>query len=97
MSANDDKIIRSIGSIKANACRTSKDLVCKKGEIKYNNKIKHYKMINFDDVTREKIKEHNLYFPYNSDHPYRILINEDYGYVVTNALLNLIIHQPYIG
>ena len=32
------------------------------------------KMINFDDVTKENIKEHNGNWPQISDHPSRILI-----------------------
>ena len=31
-------------------------------------------MINFDDVTKENIKEHNTNWPLIPDHPYRILI-----------------------
>ena len=31
-------------------------------------------MINFDDVTKQKIKEHNRNGPQIPDHPYRILI-----------------------
>ena len=31
-------------------------------------------MINFDDVVKEKIKEHNSNLPQIPDHPYRILI-----------------------
>ena len=31
-------------------------------------------MINFDDVIKENIKEHNPNWPQTSDHPYRILI-----------------------
>ena len=96
MSANDDKRIKLIESIKTYAYRRSKDLVCKKEEIKCNSKIKQYKMINFDDITREKIKEHNPNLPDISDHPYRILINEGCGSAVTNVLLNLISHQRYI-
>ena len=41
--SNDDERIQSINSIETNACGTTKDLVCKKEEIKYNNKIKRYK------------------------------------------------------
>ena len=38
----------------------SKDLVSRKEEIKCNNIIKTIqKMINFDDVTKENLKEHN--------------------------------------
>ena len=53
--------MRSIDSIKTcNEKGTSKDLVCKKEEIKYNNIIKQYKkMIDFDDVKQKKIIEHN--------------------------------------
>ena len=31
-------------------------------------------MINFDDVIKEKLKEHNPNWPELPDHPYRILI-----------------------
>ena len=31
-------------------------------------------MMNFDDVTKENVKEHNPNWPQISDHPYRILI-----------------------
>ena len=31
-------------------------------------------MINFDDVTKENIKEHNLNWPQIPDHPYRISV-----------------------
>ena len=34
-------------------------------------------MINFDDVIKEIIKEHNTNWPQIPDHPYRILIAED--------------------
>ena len=50
-------------------------------------------MINFDDVTKEKIKEHNPNWPKISDHPYRILIIGGSGSGKTNSLFNLICHQ----
>ena len=53
-------------------------------------------MINFDYVTKEKIKE---YFPNDSqipDHPYRILIIRCSGPEKTNSLFHLIIQQPDI-
>ena len=54
----------------------SKDLVFKKDEIKFINTIKqHEKMITFDDVTKENIKEHNLNWSQIPDHQYRILMN----------------------
>ena len=31
-------------------------------------------MINFDEYTNENKREHNPYWPYVLDHPYRILI-----------------------
>ena len=53
-------------------------------------------MINFDDGTNEKKIEHNLKQPHIPDHPYRILIIGAFGSGHTNALLNLINHQPDI-
>ena len=47
-------------------------------------------MINFDDVTKENIKEHNPNWPQIPDHPYRILIIGGSGSGKTNSLLNLI-------
>ena len=37
--------MQSIDSIETYAYGTNKDLVCKKEEIKYNNKIKQYKNV----------------------------------------------------
>ena len=48
------------------------------------------KIINFDDTTKESIKEH---IP---DHPSRILIIGGSGSGKTNSLFNLINHQPDI-
>ena len=53
-------------------------------------------MINFDDYTNENIIEHNSKWPYIPDHPYRILIVGGSGSGKTDALLNLINHQPDI-
>ena len=47
-------------------------------------------MINFDDVTKENIKEHNLNGPEIRDHTYRILIIGGSGSGKTNSLFNLI-------
>ena len=47
-------------------------------------------MINFDDATKENIKEHSpsrRQIPY---HPYRILIIGDFGSGKTNSLFDLI-------
>ena len=53
-------------------------------------------MINFDDVTRENIKEHNPIWLYIPDHPYRIFIGGGSGSGKINSLFNLISQQPVI-
>ena len=53
-------------------------------------------MINFDDVTKEYIKEHNPDWPQILDHPYRLLVIGGSGPGKTNSLFNLINHQPNI-
>ena len=53
-------------------------------------------MFNFDYFTKEDIKEHNPNQPEIPDHPYRILKVGDSGSGKTNALLNLINHEPDI-
>ena len=53
-------------------------------------------MINFDDVMKENVKEHNLNWPQIPDHPYRILIIGGVGYRKTNSLFNLVNQQPDI-
>ena len=40
--------------------------------LQYNKTIQ--KVINFDDITKENIKEHNRNWQHFPDHPYRILI-----------------------
>ena len=47
-------------------------------------------MINFYDYTNENKTEHNLKWPYNPDHPHRMLIIGGSGFGKTNALLHLI-------
>ena len=53
-------------------------------------------MINFDDVTKQNIKQHNPDRPKIPDHLYRILILEGSGSGKKNSLFNLIICQPNI-
>ena len=53
-------------------------------------------MINPDDYTNENKIEHNSKWSYIPDHLYRILIVGGSGSGKTNALLNLINHQPDI-
>ena len=53
-------------------------------------------MINFDNITKENIKEHNHNWPKIHNHPYRMLI---IGVLVsrkTNSLFKLLSHQPDI-
>ena len=51
-------------------------------------------MINFDDVTKAKIKEHNPNCSQIPNHPCRILIIGASGSGKANSLFNLISHQP---
>ena len=53
-------------------------------------------MINFDDVIKENIKQHNPNQPEIPDHPYRILIIDGSGTGKTSSLFNLIIDEPDI-
>ena len=48
----------------------------------YNKTIQ--KMINFDGVTKQNIKEHNPSWPQIPYHPYRILITGESGSGKTN-------------
>ena len=50
-------------------------------------------MINFDDVTKENMKEHNLSRPQIPDHPYKILIIGGSESGKTNVLFDLISQQ----
>ena len=53
-------------------------------------------MINFDKYTNENRINHNPNWPYNPDHPYRILIIGGSGSGKINTILNLINNQPDI-
>ena len=53
-------------------------------------------MINFEDVTKKPIKEHNPNALQIPDHPYRILIIRRPGSGKTNWLFNLINEEPDI-
>ena len=53
-------------------------------------------MFNFDYITKEDKKEHNPNWPEIPDHPYRILRVGGSGSGKTNALLNVINHEPDI-
>ena len=53
-------------------------------------------MTKFDYITKENSKEHNENCPQIPDHSYRILITGGAASGKTNALLNLMGHQPDI-
>ena len=53
-------------------------------------------MINFDDVIKENIKEHNSNWPQIPDHIYRMLRIGGSGSGKKNSLFNLINQQPDI-
>ena len=53
-------------------------------------------MINFDNITKEKIKEHNPNWAQIPDHPSRILIIGGFGFGKTVSLFNLMSQQPDI-
>ena len=53
-------------------------------------------MLNFDYITKEDIKEHNPNGPEIPDQPFRLLIVWGSGSGKTNALFNLINHEPNI-
>ena len=54
------------------------------------------KVINFDNVIKEEIKEHNPSWPQILDHSYRIWITVWSGSGYVNSLFNLIGQQPDI-
>ena len=74
----------------------SKDLIRKNERIKHISIIKQCKLFKFDYITKEDVKEHNSKQPEIPDHPYQILLIGDSGSGRTNALLNLINHEPDI-
>ena len=61
----------------------------------YNKTIK--KKINFDDVIKENIKEHNANWPQIADHPYIILIIGGSWSGKINSLFDLITQRTDIG
>ena len=69
LSSNDDEKVQSIDLVETYAYGMNKDLVCKKEEIKCKNIIKQYKNVNFNYITKEDRKEHNLNCREIPDHP----------------------------
>ena len=90
------KKTQSIDSIETYASGMSKDLIWEKGETKCISITKQYKIFNFNYITKEDIKEHNRKWADIPHHLYWILIIGDCGSGKTNALLNLINHEPII-
>ena len=58
--------------------------------------LSNTKMTNFDNVTKENIKEHNLNWLQIPGHHYKLLIIGGSGSGKTNSLFNLLSHQPDI-
>ena len=54
-------------------------------------------IINFDNITEKKMKEHNQNCLKTPNHPYWILTTGGSESGKTNSLFNLIIHQPDNG
>ena len=92
LSSNYDERLWSIDSIETYAHGMSKGCLCKKQSIKHSI-IKQYQN---DYITREELKEHKPNWPEIPHHPYRILITGGSGSGKTNALINLINHDPDI-
>ena len=82
-------------SMETYASGTRKNLVSKTEEIKCYNIMKQYKMINFDNIAKVNIKEHNLNWPQIRNHQYRILLIGGTRSRKTNALFNIINHKLY--
>ena len=90
--------MQSTDSIETYPYRTTKDLVGEKEDIKCNNIIKWYKkIIDFDNVTKENIKELDLNQPRIPDHSYRILIIRGFGSGKRISLFNYSVMQPDIN
>lgn len=85
LSFNDDKGLQSFNRVKSY-------LYARKN---YFKKCRYYqiKMINFNDITREKKTRHHLIWPYVPDHQCRIVIIRGSGLGKSNALLNLTNYQ----
>ena len=58
--------------------------------------LSNTKMTNFDNVTKENIKEHNLNWLQIPDHHNKLLITGGSGAGKTNSLFNLLSHPPDI-
>ena len=85
-----------IDSIETYAYGTRKGLVSEKQPIKCKNIINDTKMINFDDVTEEKMKENNPNCSQIPDHPYGILTIGGSGSGKSKSSFNPIGYQPDI-
>ena len=80
--------MQSIDPMERYSYGTSEDVFSEKEEIKYNKMIQ--KMIKFNDVTKENIKNHNPNWQQIPDDPYLVLIIGGFGSGKTNSLFNLI-------
>ena len=93
MSANDDKRIQSFDSKETYAYVARSGLVCNINEQSYN---KNTTMINFRDVTKGNLTEHNLNWALIPYHLYRLLIIAGFRSVKASSLFNLFCHQSDI-
>ena len=93
LSANCDKIIQSISSIKTNAYGANEEIIYKirRNQVYTYNKAK--RKIDDDDVTKENLKDHNLNWPRIPGHTNGIIKIRGSRSGKTNTLLELIKRQ----
>ena len=71
--------------------------MCKKKEIKCNNRIRQYKKwLTLMILKKKNLKEHNPNWQQIPVHPHRFLTNKSCGSGKANSLFILIFHQPYV-
>ena len=78
---------------KTYANELSNDLL---SELNITVKLNNAKMINFDDIAKENITEHNPDLSQIPDHPYKILISGGSGSGKTNSIFSLVNRQANI-
>ena len=96
LSTNYDKRMLLLDSTQTYACKTSRDLVCRKEEINCSNIKYNTKWITLIISQEKKLKEHNPNWPIILNHPYKILIIGGCESGGKNAFLSLISHLPFL-
>ena len=89
LSSNNDKRLQAFDKTTTYPYKTNAFKVCKSEMLSKNKWLVLM-------IMQMKTKQHNLKWPYITDHPYRILIIGGSGSGKTNALVNLIYNQPDI-